>query len=296
MHFSIYGRDFLRAAQDLLKADDEDADVQFQEHGYLFLASSTKGKEQLIQNNKVQRSAGCTDIHLMDPDQLTKKFPWLNTSDILLGSYGEKGEGWFDPWALMRNLRKKCQSMGVQFIKGSPVGTVREEASGRVLSVDVLEEEGKDEVRYNVQNVVNAAGAHCSKVMETLAGTDNQLLNPIPVEPRKRCIFFIHCNTQQSPEIIVPQIAPLTICPSGVYVRSEGIIRADGEPTGNFLCGVSPTKEVDRAIEDINELDYADYSLWDEKIWPALYHRVPAFGDVKVKSEWAGLYECECFF
>ena len=260
------------------------------------LASSTEGKQQLIQNNTTQKSAGCKDINLMEQSQLKEQFPWLNTSDILLGSFGSKGEGWFDPWALIRGLKRKCQSLGVKFVHGSPVGSVREESSGRVLAVDVLEENPNNTAvaRYNVNHVVNSAGAHCSKVMETLAGKgENNLLYPIPVEPRKRCIFFIHCNTQQE-EHLVPQIAPLTICPlTGVYFRSEGLIRADGEPTGNFLCGVSPSREVDRAIDDENELDYPDHQLWDDVIWPALYHRVPAFGEVKVKSSWAGLYECE---
>lgn len=283
---SLYGRDFLRRAHSLLKVDDDDdVDVQFQEHGYLFLAASEQGKEQLTQNNEVQQSAGCKDIHLMDPTQLEQKFPWLNTSDIALGSFGEAGEGWFDPWALIRGLKRKCQSMGVTIVQGSPVGAARDESSGRVLSVEVMEEE-RHLVRYNAGHVVNAAGAHCSKVMETLAGAENgsDLMHPVPVEPRKRSIFFIHCNTQQSSDVIVPHVAPLTVCPvTGVYFRSEGLIGEVGAPTGNFLCGVSPPQEMDRAVEDVSELDHADYELWDEVIWPALYHRVPAFGEVKVR-------------
>ena len=300
IQMSLYGRDFLRNANTLLRVeddndeDDEEIDVQFQEHGYLFMAATSKGREQLIQNNKVQQSAGCTDINLMNSTQLKSSFPWLNTDDILLGSFGERGEGWFDPWALIRGLKRKCQDLGVQIVKGLPVGAARDEASGRVLSVDVrLDDYNPILATYNVGTVVNAAGAHCTQLMETLAGKDRPLVYPIPVEPRKRCIFFIHCNTEQE-EHIVPQIAPLTVCPlTGVYFRSEGLIREDGTPTGNFLCGVSPTQENDGAIGDMSELDYADYELWDEIIWPALYHRVPAFGEVKVKSSWAGLYECE---
>ena len=127
--------------------------------------------------------------------------------------------------------------------------------------------------------------------MNTLAG-DKNLVYPIPVEPRKRCIFFFHCATNQ--QEVVPRIAPLTICPiSNVYFRSEGHIEESGEMTGNFLCGVSPTKENDHAIHDFSDLDYADHELWDDIIWPALYNRVPAFGEVKLKSSWAGLYECK---
>lgn len=129
-------------------------------------------------------------------------------------------------------------------------------------------------------------------MMDILAGS-NKLQYPIPIEPRKRCIFFFHCATNQ--EEIVPRIAPLTICPiSNVYFRSEGHVDENGEATGNFLCGVSPTKEKDHAICDVSELDYADHELWDEVIWPSLYKRVPAFGEVKLKSSWAGLYECKC--
>jgi glycine/D-amino acid oxidase-like deaminating enzyme len=78
-----------------------------------------------------------------------------------------------------------------------------------------------------------------------------------------------------------------------VYFRSEGHVEENGEATGNFLGGVSPTKEKDRAIHDASDLDNPDHELWDDIIWPALYNRVPAFGEVKLKSSWAGLYECK---
>jgi FAD-dependent oxidoreductase domain-containing protein 1 len=274
--------------------DEEEVDVQFQEHGYLFLASSEAGREQLITNNRTQISAGFADVVLLERCELDRMFPWLNTSDVVLGSYGTRGEGWFDPWAYIRGLKNKCRSMGVKFVTGRPVSSKRDGGDGgRLLSVGVLEED-RNVVRYNVNRVVNAAGAQCSGVMEILADREGGrgLIHPIPVEPRKRCIFFIHCNTRQ--EDVVPHIAPLTVCPtSGVYFRSEGSVDADGEATGNFLCGVSPRHDVDRAIDDMEELNYADHQLWDDVIWPALYHRVPAFGDVKVKSSWAGLYECK---
>ncbi|KAL9187442.1 hypothetical protein ACHAXT_001545 [Thalassiosira profunda] len=288
VEMSLYGRDFLRDAHNLLKVDDEEVDVQFQEHGYLFLAASEAGKQQLVENNTVQQAAGC-DVHLMDQTQLEERFPWLNTNDILLGSFGESGEGWFDPWALIRNLRRKCQSMGVRLVTGYPTGATRDRPSGRVRSVHVLED-GND-VQYHPRNVVNAAGAYCNDVMTTLAGGDRPLRYPIPVEPRKRCIFHFHCNTEQT-DAIVPQIAPLTVCPTtGVYFRSEGLVRDDGVPTGNFLCGVSPKQEFDRAIVDERDLDYADHELWEEVLWPAIYNRCGAFGDTKLKSSWAGLYE-----
>lgn len=293
VEMSLYGRDFLRNASELLRVeeseDDDVVDVQFQEHGYLFLAASNEGKELLIQNNQMQKSVGA-DILLLSPAQLKDKFPWLNTEDILLGSFGSSGEGWFDPWSLLRGLKKKCQSMGVNFIMGYPVQSVRDEQSGYITSLDVICQMQQIR-RYNVNNVVNAAGAHCQELMNVIAG-EKGLFYAIPVEPRKRSIFFFHCQSQQSQEHIVPNVAPLTICPKqNVYFRSEGVVSLKKEPTGNFLCGVSPSEEVDGPIQDIQELDYADHDLFDEVIWPALYHRVPAFGELKLKRSWAGLYE-----
>jgi glycine/D-amino acid oxidase-like deaminating enzyme len=82
-------------------------------------------------------------------------------------------------------------------------------------------------------------------------------------------------------------MAPLTIDHTGAYFRSEGV----GRGTGNFLCGISPPKDVDYDCYDREELRYADPNLFEDRIWPALYNRVPAFGSIKVKSSWAGLYE-----
>ncbi|KAL7489862.1 hypothetical protein ACHAW6_016189 [Cyclotella cf. meneghiniana] len=291
VQMSIYGRDFLRSAHEILRVDEEEVDVQFQERGYLFLASTDIGAEVMRRNHQVQVGEGA-DVKLLNCQELKEKFPWLNTSDILLGSYGETGEGWFDPWILLRALKWKCQSLGVTIFKGYPIGASRDSDTGQLLSVDVIEQyDGKElSKKYNVDNVVNATGAHCARLMEILAG-EKKLMHPIPVEPRKRCIFFFHCATDQK-DIIVPRIAPLTICPiSNVYFRSEGHVEENGEATGNFLCGVSPTKEKDRAVHDMTDIDYADHELWDEIIWPSLYHRVPAFGEVKLKSSWAGFYE-----
>ena len=89
VQMSIYGRDFLRSCNELLRVDDEEVDVQFQEKGYLFLASTEKGAEVMRRNNEVQVGEGA-DVKLLNSKELKTKFPWLNTDDIILGSYGGK--------------------------------------------------------------------------------------------------------------------------------------------------------------------------------------------------------------
>lgn len=292
IQMSLYGRDFLRNANQLLHTSTsatEEIDIQFQEHGYLFLASTEKGREQMIKNIMVQRKAGCGDIKLLSRGELKIAFPWLYSDDILMGSYGSKGEGWFDPSSLINGLKSKILEMGVMYVHGFPVGAKRD-ATGRVLSVDTKILGNKKNggntniVTYNVDYVVNAAGAKCESLMSLLAGPEKkQLLYPLPVKPRKRCIFFFHCSASDG----VPHIAPLTIDPESlVYFRSEG-----SGGNANFLCGVSPKGNADVDCYDEKSFDFVDYNLFDDIIWPALYHRVPAFGEIKVKNSWAGLYE-----
>ena len=66
--------------------------------------------------------------------------------------------------------------------------------------------------------------------------------------------------------------------PRGVWVRPEGEV---------FICGVSPPEETDARAVDFE----VDYALFDDVIWPALAHRVPALEALKQQRAWAGHYD-----
>lgn len=85
----------------------------------------------------------------------------------------------------------------------------------------------------------------------------------LPVEPRKRYTFIFDAAERLDRDL------PLTIDPSGVHMRSDGQY---------YLAGCPP--------DDDGPVDYtdfeADHSLWEEKVWPVLAHRVPAFERIKL--------------
>lgn len=54
-----------------------------------------------------QRKAGANWIDLLNPEDLSAKFPWLNTNGIALGSFGNQNEGYFDPWSLLAAMKQK---------------------------------------------------------------------------------------------------------------------------------------------------------------------------------------------
>jgi FAD-dependent oxidoreductase domain-containing protein 1 len=284
VQMSQYGIQFLKQNRALLET------VQFVEHGYLFLASTPEGSQQLIENNTTQRNAGCTTTQLYSPTQLRQKFPWLHVQDIELGSYGTADEGWFDPHLYIQQLKRMAQALGVEFVTAKAVSAERDPASGRITSVHAVHSQRRkpspphNYVFHVTDSVVNAAGAYAGTLLQQLAGQDQILQYPLPVKPRKRCIFAFHSAAAASN---VPPWTPLTVDPhTNVYFRSE----RDG--TGNFLCGVSPPENDDRDCYDLDHQHDVDHALFDDIIWPALYHRVPEYFDaIKVTSSWAGLYE-----
>ena len=115
--------------------------------------------------------------------------------------------------------------------------------------------------------MVNAAGAGAG-ALSAMAGV------PLPVGPRKRYVYVFDC--QQATEAL--HLAPLTVDPSGFYFRPEG---------RNFICGLSP----DEAEEPVEMNWDVDYGWFEDRIWPNLAARVPAFEAIKVTNAWVGHYD-----
>lgn len=64
---------------------------------------------------------------------------------------------------------------------------------------------------------------------------------------------------------------PLTIDYTGTYFRRDGL-------GGTFIGGLSPTPEQEPKTDNMD----VDHQYFDDKIWPILAGRVPAFNAVKV--------------
>lgn len=115
-------------------------------------------------------------------------------------------------------------------------------------------------------HIANLAGLGLGNTFRTV---------PLPVEPRKRYVYNIHCPTGPGLD------CPLVIDPSGTYFRREGM--------GNhYLCGRSPAN--DQEEPDITTND-VDYDFFDEKVWPVIAQRAKCFENIKLKSAWSGFYD-----
>jgi sarcosine oxidase len=236
-----------------------DADVAFREHGYLVLASPG-GEALLAQNVALQRSMGA-DIALLDTAGLAVRFPWLAAEGIAAGSFGQSGEGWFDPMSLATLFRKAAVAAGAVVLADKVTGI--EVVAGHVAAVS-LGSGG----RIACGSLVNAAGAWAGE-LAALAGVR------LPIEPRKRYVYVVDCR--EPPEAL--RRAPLTVDPEGVWFRPEARV---------FLCGKSPAEDQEPPIGD---LDLIDHAFFEQEVWPSLAARVPAFESLKAINAWAGYYD-----
>jgi FAD-dependent oxidoreductase domain-containing protein 1 len=236
-------------------AGEPEPEVDFVEGGYLFLATAA-GLPILESNHAVQREHGVA-VALLTPMELQARFPWLNVDDLAGGSLGLADEGWFDAYALLQAFRRKARSLGVEEVAGEVVEVERD--GGRATGVRLA-----DGRLIEADWVVNAAGPRAAGVA-AMAGLE------LPVSPRKRMVFHFDCRTRIA--------SPLTIDTSGTYFRPEG---------PNYIAGSSPQGE--QPDPDTFDLD-VDRSWFEEVVWPAIAHRVPAFEAIRLLDAWAGHYE-----
>jgi FAD-dependent oxidoreductase domain-containing protein 1 len=256
IEISRFGLALVRDPVAYLGVDGTAPDVDFVENGYLFLATEA-GLATLEHNHAVQRSLD-VPVVLLSPAELRARFDWLNVDDLAGGSLGLSDEGWFDAYALLQGFRRRARALGVEERAGEVIGL--EVGAERIEGVRLA-----DGTRIEAGWVVNAAGPRAGSVA-ALAGVE------LPVHPRKRNVYHLEAPVSLGR-------APLTIDPSGVYLRPEG---------PNYLAGFSPRGTAD----DPDTLDLAvDRAAFESFVWPRLAHRVPAFDRARLLDAWAGHYE-----
>ncbi|MEZ5843669.1 MAG: FAD-binding oxidoreductase [Hyphomicrobiaceae bacterium] len=238
----------------------EDAEIVFREQGYLILAGEN-GRSILAENHAVQQAAGAAIALIDGAEALARRFPWLATDGVAAGAFGERGEGWLDPVNLMTLFRKAAVRQGARFIEDRVTGL--DVAGERITGAQLA-----SGTRIDAQTTVLAAGPW-SGAIAAMAGV------ALPVGPRKRFVYVLDCRSATE----ALHMAPLTVDPSGVWFRPEG---------RQFIAGLSPEEHEEPTPGDLDAIDHA---FFEERVWPVLATRVPAFEAIKVTSAWAGHYD-----
>jgi glycine/D-amino acid oxidase-like deaminating enzyme len=252
---SQFGVEFIKSFKDFMD-DPEAPKIRLHDFGYLYLADTPAFADVLTANQKTQAALGA-GTRIMTPDEIAREWPFYDLDGILLGSHNPLNEGYFDGGTIFDWFRKKARALGVEYIHNEVTGIDRE--GGRVTGVTL----GSGE-RITAGYVVNASGPRAN-VTAQMAGLH------VPVEARRRYTFVFDAAEP------LPKDLPLTIDPSSVHMRTDGRY---------YMAGCPPDHDPAVAFDDFA----MDHSVWEEKVWPAIANRVPAFERVKVINSWVGHY------
>lgn len=252
---SQFSIDFFKNFAQHVSVDGQTPDVQWKEGGYLFVVGA--GHERVLEANyRTERSLG-VKVELLDRGALASRYPWMRCDDLALGVLSSE-DGWLDPNSALQGFRKKAQAMGAEFVQDRVVEL-------HVGSQRVTELELASGARVRGEAVINAAGCWAASIAK-LAGMD------LPVNPMRRFEHYVELATELPPMPLIKDPERLVIRPEGKGY-AVGLVRSD-EPRG-FNLDVDP-------------------SYFENVVWPACASRIPAFEGLKLKREWAGLYdECE---
>ena len=256
VQISRFSADFVRNFRERLGGDPEIPDIFVHHFGYMYLAADEDFAGTLRRNQAIQAELG-SGTRIMSPAEIKADYPFYNVEDIICGSHNLTDEGYFDSGTMFDWWRRKARQNGVTYVTDEVVGLTT--AAGRVTSAVLAS--GRT---VRCETLVNAAGPRAVEVARMAGAT-------LPVEPRKRYTFIFDAAEP------LDRALPLTIDPTGVHMRSDG---------DAYMCGCTP--DVDPAV------DYDDFAIdrdiFENKVWPVLAHRVPAFEHLKVTSQWAGHY------
>ena len=231
-------------------------DIALDSFGYMYLAKTEAFADQLRRNQQLQASLGA-GTKILSADEIARAYPFYHFDDIILGSHNPRDEGYFDGAAIFDWWRRAAMQKGVTYRHDTVVGLDHD--AQRVKAVRLA---SGDIVAPGL--VINAAGPRAAEVA-AMAGF------ALPVEPRRRFSFMFSAQTPLEQEL------PLTIDPAGVHFLRHGAY---------YLAGCAPDLDVAVAPDNFE----MDLTIWQDKVWPALAHRVPAFEAVRVEREWVGHY------
>ena len=260
---SQFGAEFIHNFREII-GDDRAPEITIQSLGYLYLADNQAFADSLRASWEVQHAAGAATV-LMTSEEIAAKWPFYHTDDLILGSINPVNEGYWDGGTAFEWFRRKARGNGAEYIANEVTAMTLAPGGGRVESVTLASGEA-----IACGQFVNASGPRANRTA-AMAGL------AIPVEPRKRFSWVFSAERPLEVEL------PLTIDPSGVHLRQDG--------PKTYLAGGHA--DHDPAV------DFDDFAMdgviWEEKIWPAIYHRIPQFDSLRIVTEWAGHYAYNTF-
>ena len=258
VRISQFAVEFVKNLREFMGGDERVPNLPIKSFGYMYLADNEAFANVLRESQQIQASLGA-GTKTMTAKEIKHDYPFYNVDDIIVGNHNLIDEGYFDGGTLFDWWRRSGKEKGVEFI-GNEVVSMQKNATGaRIESVTL-----KSGEVISCGTVVNASGPR-AVLTSRMAGIE------IPVEPRKRYTFIFDAEQPLDRDL------PLTIDPTGVHMRTDGVY---------YLAGCPPDEDPAVDYDDYEQ----DHSIWQEKVWPIVATRIPQFEAIKLVNSWAGHY------
>ncbi|MBH68541.1 MAG: FAD-dependent oxidoreductase [Rhodospirillaceae bacterium] len=246
-----YGLHFYRSFDEKMSINAKPASISFRKQGYLFVSDG--GKAKTMEANFCKQKKLGVEAELLDKSQLNSLFPSVYNKDVSLAVYSPH-DAWIDAYAALQGFRKKSSDLGAHFLQ--------EDVRSAILSggsiTKLICASGKT---IQSDTFVLAAGAWSKEI-----GTFLNLT--LPIEPMSRETHFFRCKDDLEP-------LPFIKTETDLAFRPEGNGYTGGIPNWNVEAGwnweLSP-------------------SCFQNSVWPALAHRVPAMKTLRLERSWRGHY------
>jgi glycine/D-amino acid oxidase-like deaminating enzyme len=250
------------------------AEVPIVQNGYLFLLDTAEDVERARARLRMQHRCGLTEAELLEGNALTERFPWVEPRAVLAATWCPS-DGFLHPATVYNEAAAAGQRLGVELIQRAPV-VGAEHRDGRIDTV--VSTRG----RHPADLVVDATNAWSPRLARVLGGVE------LPIVPLKRYLWFLERGASLSADTLLAM--PLTIAPSGAYVRPENGNSAlmgwsrDTPPEPDFSY-----EDQDRIAPEFFHRTGTDSIAYET--WAALAEVIPAFGEFAgVTATTAGYY------
>jgi sarcosine oxidase subunit beta len=174
--------------------------------GYLFLTAGEEAWAAAQRRVALQHEAGLAEVEALLPDELVRRFPWVDPEAVSGGSWCPT-DGFLHPPLIYGEGARRVRELGGVVLQRAPVVEATRRGE-RLISVTTP----KGEVGGDL--FIDCTNAWSPRVAQLLGGA------ALPVSPLKRYLWFLRRDDDaMSAETLAAM--PLVIGPTGVYVRPE---------------------------------------------------------------------------